>query len=165
LIPPKSEQGGFEMFKTDALRKQHDVILDLAGRVLNGFTGDLLAVSAVDLRSLLAKLAGQVRVHLAIEDNALYPALIHHSDETIRSTAKRFIEEMGDLKAAFTAYMDRWPNSSTIDSHPRDFVLQTRQLFGALADRIDRENNELYTLVDRFQLEDVVTAPSVTIDK
>ncbi|NOY39974.1 MAG: hemerythrin domain-containing protein [Nitrospirae bacterium] len=84
-----------------------------------------------------------------MEDNSLYPRLLASKDEKIRKIAKQFIEEIGGIAPAFNNYLNKWPNPASIESNPSDFINETRDLFNALKNRIDRENNILYPLIDK----------------
>ena len=137
------------MSSTNVLRKQHEEILRSANKILRLVGEDNLVADATQVRTLLANLAGQVGVHLAIEDNAIYPKLLEHPDVVVRQMARTFMDEMGGIREAFAAYTRRWPTSLSIQNSPLDFIEETQALFAALATRIERENNQLYTLVDR----------------
>lgn len=130
---------------TDKFRTQHNDILEVAGQItaeLNS-TGDAAA-----LRSLLSNLAGKLNFHLAMEDKALYPRLLDRHDSQVSALATKFMDEMGGLGQAFTAYNSKW-QASAIRSEPAQFTKETQQVFAALTQRIVRENRELYPLADR----------------
>lgn len=103
---------------------------------------------ASEARRLLSRLSGILRVHLAMEDQALYPRLAQHADEKLRTLASRYAEEMGSIQADFTDYLSRWPSRGAIAKDPEGFMKETRAVFTALRERIDREDEELYPLVD-----------------
>ena len=138
------------MTSTEVLRRQHDEILKAAGEIGLLLNEDRLTSDGGRIRGLLAKLAGQVGVHLAIEDNAIYPELLSHQDQTVQAMAREFVAEMGGIRAAFTSYTERWPSGSSIQSNPSGFIQETKSIFAALSARIERENTELYVLVDKL---------------
>jgi hypothetical protein len=138
------------MSSTEVLRRQHEEILKSAGEIALLLNADHLAADASPVRALLARLTGQVGVHLAIEDNAIYPKLVEHQDGEVRQTAKMFLDEMGGISAAFTSYTRKWPTPSSIQNSPAEFIEETQALFNALSTRIERENNQLYVLVDQL---------------
>lgn len=87
-------------------------------------------------------------VHLAKEDKSLYPRLLESGDRAIVSLTQRFIDEMGDLSATFGARTNRWGSPANIFERRDDSAAETAQVLGALGQRFDRENNELYNLAD-----------------
>ena len=97
---------------------------------------------------LLSKLAGNLKVHLAMEDEAVYPMLLEHKDPEIRSLAQKYMIEMGGLKDAFIEYIDKWTKAFAIQQNPEEFVEATKGIFDALGKRIEKEDSELYILVD-----------------
>ena len=138
------------MSKTKSFRDQHDDLLKIVSEISAHLNVDELSNDASEVRSLLSKLLGKLNVHLSMEDKALYPKLLEHSDERVKSMAKRFIDEMGGIGKAVKAYKDKWPSALQIQKDPSDFIEQTKGIFDALAKRIEKENNELYKAVDEL---------------
>ncbi len=138
------------MSETRHFREEHDDLLKIASEVSAHLNVDELSNDASEVRSLLSKLLGKLTIHLAMEDKALYPRLLEYSDERIKSIAKRFIDEMGGLGEAVKSYNNKWSSALPIQKNPSDFIVQTKGIFDALAKRIERENNELYKIVDEL---------------
>jgi hemerythrin HHE cation binding domain-containing protein len=138
--------GGWIMSATSKFRQQHAEILEIAKSIdaclakLPGAIGDV--------RAHLTALAGKVNLHLALEDEALYPRLRAHPDAKVQSVAKKFTEEMSGIKAAFQKYIATWSDVA-IRGDAAGFVAATKGLFAALGQRIQRENTELYPLLDK----------------
>ena len=129
---------------TDKFRAQHDDILQVAGDI----TAKLQAnAEPAALRKLLSNLAGKVNFHLAMEDEALYPRLMADGSAAVKTRAAKFKDEMGGLGRVFTDYNNKW-QTAAIRADFEGFAHETRKVFGALAKRIERENNELYPLAD-----------------
>ncbi len=136
------------MGPTDKFRAHHDELLAMAGQMTPNLDVEILRKDARGVRAQLSKLAGLLTVHLSMEDRTLYPALQAHSDPTVAATAVRFMREMGGLKATFLAYAKRW-GARDIELAPAAFIEETQTIFAALADRIARENDELYVMLDK----------------
>ena len=129
----------------DKFRAQHEDILRAAQDIQQQLAGP--ADPAV-LRKKLSALAGKVGFHLAMEDEALYPRLMEHPAAATRDRAARFKDEMGGLGEVFTRYNTKW-QLSAIRADLEGFAQETRKVFGALAHRIERENQQLYPLADK----------------
>ncbi len=138
------------MSKTQRFRDQHDDLLKIASEISVHLNVDELSNDASEVRSLLSNLLGKLTFHLSMEDKSLYPRLLEHSDERVKSIAKRFIDEMGSLGEAVNAYKNKWPSALLIQKDPSDFIVQTKGIIDALAKRIESENNELYKIVDEL---------------
>jgi hemerythrin-like domain-containing protein len=132
---------GVELF-----RSQHVKLLDLVGQ-LGKQLGPDAGARAAGIKDLLNKLGGVIATHLAAEDNALYPRLVADARPQVASVAKRFQQEMGGLKQAFADYATRWSRAA-IAERASVFVQETQGLIQALASRIEREERELYALID-----------------
>jgi hypothetical protein len=143
---PTMSEGVTKLNRTETYRRQHRRLLDLAGSISRQLPQG--AAAAESIRTELSKLAGVLKLHLAMEDDGLYPSLAESDDAKVRETARAFAEEMGGLAAAFTSYSDRW-TAVAIAQDPDAFARETRRIFTALADRIDREDNNLYPLLER----------------
>ncbi len=126
---------------------QHEQLLKIAGDIAEKLHENTLKQDASRVRILLAEFAGKLKVHLAIEDKSLYPYLLTHEDETVKSTTRKFIEEMGHLYQAFSDYLEHWPGAPSIQKDAGKFIEETKEIVRALENRIDRENRELYPLV------------------
>ncbi|RVT92487.1 hemerythrin domain-containing protein [Sphingomonas crocodyli] len=139
------------MSRTANLRRQHDAAVIIVGEINNL----LLARPGIEARDgafqaslLLAKLTGLLRIHFAQEDRQLYPSLMASGRGGVAEIARRFFEEMGDLGQAYGAFAQRWESATQILNDPRGFRRESKVIFTALADRITRENEQLYPHAD-----------------
>ncbi len=137
------------MLITDEYRRQHEEILELVNELSGYLYEQKLKNNALEARKILSKLAGALKVHLAMEDNSLYPRLLASNDKEIREVARQFIEEIGGIAPVFNNYLNKWPNPASIESNPLEFINETNELFNALKNRIYREDNILYPLIDK----------------
>ncbi len=137
------------MADTDLFREQHKRILKVADRLRARLEPHFLAGDAMETRLVVSELAGLLNVHLAMEDDSLYPSLRAHQDEVIRELAARYAEEMGGFSESFGEYVKKWTYSHLIQQDPQTFITETNEIMRALADRIAREDRELYPLVDQ----------------
>jgi iron-sulfur cluster repair protein YtfE (RIC family) len=136
------------MAATDRFRAQHAVLVEVVRRIEPLLDAEKLSVSAVEVRRLLSVLMGKLTLHLAMEDNVLYPRLAHHQDAKVREVATRFIGEMSGIKPAIESFSNKWTKNE-IQTNAALFCAEAKKIFAALGDRIRRENTELYPLADR----------------
>ena len=134
---------------TEHFRKQHAEIADIVGQINASLIPNKLEANPAPMRALFLKLSGKLSVHLAMEDDSLYPKLMKHGDEKVRTVAKAFSTEMADVKPKFEGFVHKW-NEAAIRGGAPAFCDETRKLFGVLADRMRREDRELYDMVDRI---------------
>lgn len=136
------------MARTDILRRQHDAAVVLVEEINGSIQNFDEPRDAYAIALRLAKLNGLLRIHFAQEDRSLYPAMMASSDAQVADTAATFQREMGYLGAAFASFIDRWGMSAAIAANFDQFRDESAELFGKLANRIERENEELYRLAD-----------------
>ncbi len=63
------------MAYTQKFRDQHDDLLEQAGELKNLLNEEELSKNATVARDVLSGLLGKLKIHLAVEDKALYPQL------------------------------------------------------------------------------------------
>lgn len=135
------------MAVTEPLRKHHAELAEAVGQISASLDPQRLAKSAGEIRSRLSALIGKLSIHLAMEDNSLYPSLAKHADAKVRDIGAKFAREMAGVKPALEAYGKKW-SEAEIMRDAATFCTETRKLFAVLGDRIKRENTELYPLLE-----------------
>jgi hemerythrin-like domain-containing protein len=140
-----------ELSATHNMRKQHQQILLSCKQIETLLAPVLPLETASNIAQLLAGLSGLIKVHLAMEDNVMYPALVNHADQMVANLAGQYKDEMGSLAATYLSYAAKW-NAQSIASDPTSFSAASSVVFSALRERIDREDNELYVIVDKLGL-------------
>lgn len=143
------------MTATAQLRDEHDRILRQASGLAGIVDRDMNRDLASEARAAIVGLDRLLVVHLTAEDDWMYPMLMASADQRISAAAGACFHDMGGLRGAWLAYREQW-SAEAILSAPERFRAATRGVIGALALRIERENAELYPLVDR--LADAVAA-------
>jgi hypothetical protein len=133
---------------TALLRAQHDS----AEALLDEFSADLARfrsdADAYPLSLKLARLAGTLRTHFAIEAEALYPPMIESSHREAALMARIYRNEIAHLAARFDRFVERWSDAAAIAAARRQFRFEAGMLFAALRDRLHRENRDLFPLAD-----------------
>ncbi|OAN60914.1 hemerythrin domain-containing protein [Magnetospirillum moscoviense] len=137
------------MPKTDTYRKHHDDLRAIAARLETHLDAAAIADNPAAVATVVRELFGKFSVHLAIEDNTLYPSCLAHADLKVRDTARRFQAEMGDLGQDFDTYKKAWPGPLAIARDPVGFVTASRDMLTRLKARVAREEAEFYALVDK----------------
>jgi hypothetical protein len=133
---------------TERFRRQHAELSALALELVTQ-AHDSVAVTqnAPALRRALATFAGKLKIHAAMEDEALYPTLLRHDNEELRETARKLHESFGGVYRGFSEYLARW-EPETIAAKPDAFRRETRAAMTALGERMKLETEVLYDKVD-----------------
>lgn len=133
------------MITPSALSAEHAALDALAAKLMTMIseeTGPTPALSA--LRWQMNRV---LMVHLAKEDQHLYPVLRARTGTRAAQIAARFADEMGGLAAAYRDYTNRW-TTDRMASDWRGYGDDTRKIVRALRHRIMREERDLYPLID-----------------
>ncbi len=136
------------MGRCDQLRRQHQQLAEAVARLAPQLHPCVVAAEASSIRTALASFAGALNVHLAMEDESLYPMMLASTDPTTRSTAAMFRRDLGGLATMFLEYMEQWPGADSLVARPVEFCAQTEAVFDALAKRVQQEESALYPLAD-----------------
>jgi hemerythrin-like domain-containing protein len=134
------------MGQIDNFVKQHDELLDLAKQISNLLKAEALTSDAKAVSTLLSRLGGKLKMHLAMENKVLYPKLLKHDKPEVRQLTEKYMTEMDQIAKLFTAYRETWAGPSKIEADSKKFIEETSQIFQALGARIKAENTELYPL-------------------
>ncbi|MBR9970928.1 hemerythrin domain-containing protein [Magnetospirillum sulfuroxidans] len=137
------------MRPTETYRKHHQELRAIASRIEAVL--DAAAITADPSAAVVAvrELFGKFSIHLALEDNSLYPRCLRHDDLDLRQIATRFQTEMGDLGTRFDSYKRSWPGPLAIARNPPQFVADTITVLALLKTRVAREESEFYDIVDK----------------
>lgn len=135
------------MIYIDNYIKQHDEIIVLIKELSFKISTENNMDNIKDIRELISKISGKLKIHLALEDKNLYPELLKSNRSEVVSKANLFIKEMGDLSDYFHKYIERWSNYSKINSDYNSFIKETEFVIEAITNRIEKENTMLYTLL------------------
>ncbi len=70
--------------------------------------------------------------------------LIKRGSSSVKHITQEFMEEMGHIASAFSAYAEKWESVEKIREYAEDFTKETQAIFSQLRHRIGREEAELY---------------------
>ena len=141
------------MGRTQLYREQHREINRVVVALLPLLEPAVLKKDGAPAFGRLMDLAGKLRVHLTLEDRTLYPELLVHRNPDVRALTRLFRDEMGGISKEFEGLLHAWDAPEAISADPSRFVKEMKVLVGILVRRVEREDGELYPLVDRVDSE------------
>lgn len=136
------------MRATENFRRQHRELSQDAMDLLSKLEPVRIGQHAESLRRDLSRFVGKLRVHAAMEQDALYPRLLADPEASIRDKARQLLAEVGELYEEVFRFSERWASPSSLRADPQRFQEETQELLRRLGARMVRENSELYPLVD-----------------
>lgn len=138
--------------QTARFARQHAEIVELSKGLLKCLDTRTLAEDPTAARRALATFAGRLRVHAAMEQEALYPRLLASHSPAVVAKAQELLDEVGPIYQAFFSFLGRWPDARSIQSDPEGFCRDTMMELQRLKVRLKRENEELYPMVDALEI-------------
>lgn len=129
-------------------RQDHDTILSAVTDLRNLAQTDIIE-NADPIAQMIVSISSTIKLHLATEDSMLYPALARSLHADAAQVGKTFQSEMGGIAAAYLAFSRKWNYGPRVAAKPDTFKSGANHIFKALHERIQRENEELYPLVEK----------------
>ncbi len=130
----------------DRFKHQHLDILDGIDR-LRASSQEGVAEHAEEIAAQIVAMSGVVRLHLAVENDTLYPALAK-GDLRLARMGQAYQNEMGDIAADYLAFAGRWNLASRLVKAPEQFRQEANRVLRKLYQRIRREDREFYPAIE-----------------
>lgn len=127
-------------------RKEHQDLVAMVGEIKGLMRNS--SDNAEQIVKTLGSMTGKIKLHLASEDQNMYPKLISSTNTEAVKVATDFQNEMGGIKDAWVDFVTRWKSSEKIKSDSNSFNNEANGLFSALANRIEKEESVLYKLAE-----------------
>ncbi|MTI60474.1 MAG: hemerythrin domain-containing protein [Firmicutes bacterium] len=133
------------------LVQQHRDIKNLVNKLRTLSLEEKLAdrERAKEVRKNLSLLVGKLKVHIKHEDDFLYPSLLESKNKDVRRISKKFIDEIGDFSKVLEKFNKKYLRHSVITENPDDFITDLTGVLTKLEQRIEKEDNKLYPLVNK----------------
>ena len=127
-------------------REEHELLARLADELRTAVSGPAPA-DPVALFHLRRHFSQKLTAHLHGEDWVLYPRLRASTDPRVAAVAERLSREMAPLTTRYLSYARTW-TSAAISADWAGFRAATIAMLDALADRMEREDRELYACAE-----------------
>lgn len=132
------------MFDVTNLERQHEEVKELFKNIKSNINNIQVKENLDKMVLDINTLAGKLIVHMNSEDKFLYPRLLNSEDIKIKSIAKEYIEEMGDLHNKFKEYKNTFNTKNKIIENKDIFIKETTIIINLLETRISKEDKKLY---------------------
>jgi len=131
----------------DKFKHQHTDILgaiaDLRQLVQEGIVDH-----AYDIAQRIIAMSSIIRLHLAVEDRVLYPALAASGNQLMAGMGLRYRAEMEGIASSYLGFATKWNTSRLLAAEPETFRIEANQVLKALYDRMKREDREFYPAIE-----------------
>jgi len=131
----------------EKFKKQHLDILECITE-LRKFSKAGISENAAEISKLIVSMSSIIKLHLAVEDQFLYPALRNGSNATLATMGKKFQDEMGSIASAYMVFASRWNNAPKVSCDPEGFRSDANTVLKMLYERIHQENTIFYPAIE-----------------
>lgn len=129
------------------LERQHKEILDLANYILENIKNVTVEENVNEIVRSINTMSGKLKIHLLNEDKFLYPKLLNSLDVALNRFGNKYFEEMKEVTKVYENYKSKYNTANKIKDDIKSFNKETTDVFKVLANRIEREEEELYPLL------------------
>ncbi|OWT57615.1 hemerythrin domain-containing protein [Candidimonas nitroreducens] len=126
---------------------QHVEILDSIARLREHARAGIVE-HAADIAGLVVSMSSIIKVHLAVEDRMLYPAVQKQADRALAEMGRAYQEEMQKIAAAYIDFSRRWNTAAQVARDPEQFRAQANTVLKAVYQRMQKENREFYPAIE-----------------
>jgi len=131
----------------DKFKQQHvDILEGIASLRRLALAG--VARNAAEIAQGIVAMSATIKLHLAVEDRALYPAVARSADAELARKGREFQEEMDAIAAAYEGFAKRWNNARNLELDERGFRDDANTVLRRVHERMQRENRDLYPRIE-----------------
>ncbi len=132
----------------DKFKHQHDSILGSIATLRD------LARAGVDrhaeaIAQHIVAMSSTIKLHLAVEDQALYPALQRAGgDAELARMGRQYQQEMGRIARAYEGFSRRWNHAGSLRRDAEGFRRDANEVLRLVYERMQRENHDFYPRIE-----------------
>lgn len=134
-----------------AYHHQHAGLLRMAVELTTAMQQPFSPEALRQVRVQVARLKGAMLVHARMENDALYPYLMSHPDPEVAERATALFDELGEMYDGFAEFDARYALVDCNERSANEYYSAIRRLLKRLGKRMQREDMELYPLVERAE--------------
>ena len=107
-----------------------------------------VAHNATEIARLVVTMSSTIKLHLAVEDQALYPALQRGSNAELARMGQQYQRDMGPIAQAYEAFARRWNRPESVLRDEQGFRDDANQVLRMVHERMQRENHDFYPRIE-----------------
>jgi len=134
----------------DKYKNQHSEIMQCIAELRN-FAKAGINRNAAEIARTIVSMSSTIKLHLAVEDQALYPALQSGSNTALAKMGRKFQDEMGAIASAYVGFAGRWNSAAKLTQDPEGFRSDANSVLKILHERIQAENMVFYPAIETLQ--------------
>lgn len=131
----------------DKFKHQHVSILGSIA-ALRSLAHAGVAHNAAEIARLIVAMSSTIKLHLAVEDQALYPALQRGDNPELARMGQEYQRDMGPIAQAYEAFARRWNLAESLRRDEQGFRDDANRVLRLVHERMQRENHEFYPRIE-----------------
>ena len=131
----------------DKFKHEHVAILAAIDNLRNLARAGV-ARQAQAIAEQIVAMSGMIKLHLAVEQRYLYPAVQASGLASVARLGHRYETEMQGIAGDYLAFAARWNTAARLALEPEAFRSEANTVLQALYQRMRREDTELYPAVE-----------------
>ncbi|MDD2711505.1 MAG: hemerythrin domain-containing protein [Simplicispira sp.] len=136
--------------------EHHDILAGIAALRRLSHAG--VTDNAAEIAQRIVAMSSTIKLHLAVEDRVLYPALRNGPDPALARLGAQFQQEMGAIASAYMAFARRWNTADGVKQNPDGFRADANAVLRTVHERMQREDRDFYP---RIEAQEVLAAQAL----
>lgn len=131
----------------DKFKHQHLDILE-AIAALRTLVQAGIAGHAAEISQRIIAMSGVIKLHLAVENRLLYPALEASGNARLARLSHQYRDEMQGISGAYLTFAAKWNTPRLLAEQPEAFRDDANSVLRTLYERMRREDREFYPAIE-----------------
>lgn len=131
----------------DKFKHQHTDILNCIDELRALVQGGIEA-NAARISARIIAMSGIIKLHLAVEDRVLYPALQASGDAVLARMSQLYQGEMQGIARAYLDFAGKWNIAARLAGSPEQFRAEANSVLKVIYERMKREDREFYPAIE-----------------
>ena len=138
---------GANAMNIDKFKHQH---VDILGSIatLRSLAHAGVSRNASEIAKRIVAMSSTIKLHLAVEDRALYPALQRGGDAELARMGQQYQQEMGAIASAYETFARRWNIPENVLRDEQGFRDDANNVLRMVYERMQRENHDFYPRIE-----------------
>ena len=137
----------------DKFKHQHVSILGSIA-ALRSLAHAGVAHNAAEIARLIVAISSTIKLHLAVEDQVLYPALQRGGNADLARMGRQYQSEMASIASAYDAFARRWNTAEQVRRDAEGFRSEANVVLRRVFERMQREDHDFYPRIEEEETAD-----------
>ncbi|AFU43914.1 hemerythrin HHE cation-binding domain-containing protein [Acidovorax sp. KKS102] len=137
----------------DKFKHQHtDILRSIA--TLRALAHAGVEANATTIAQGIVAMSGTIKLHLAVEDQVLYPALQRGGNADLARMGRQYQSEMASIASAYDAFARRWNTAEQVRRDAEGFRSEANVVLRRVFERMQREDHDFYPRIEEEETAD-----------